>query len=135
MKELTHFRPLERCACGALQYLAVREHKKSFEIVLIHQAASSGREYAKVASFKKSELDFHRLRNLESREGDTLLESALQMREGLEGLITELQKRNKDSGESLSSVETPLNEAEGDGVSAREIGPSNLGHLPDLEFL
>ncbi|MDG6918580.1 MAG: hypothetical protein JRN62_03985 [Nitrososphaerota archaeon] len=92
---LKHFQPLEKCRCGAYRYLAAREHRKSFEVVLIHQMPGGERKYLKVASFPKSVLEFHEARNRGRQHGDSLLKSALETRAQLSTLITTLQKRDK----------------------------------------
>ncbi len=60
---MQHFLNLEKCSCGAYRYLAVREHKKSYEIYLIHHLHfSSGqnvRKYSKLASIPKFRINIH----------------------------------------------------------------------------
>ncbi|MDG6933915.1 MAG: hypothetical protein JRN68_04390 [Nitrososphaerota archaeon] len=92
---LKHFQPLEQCKCGAYRYLVAREHKKSFEVVLIHQTPGGIRKYMKVTSFPKFVLDFHEPRNRAGQKGDSLLKIALETRSQLSTLITTLQKRDK----------------------------------------
>jgi hypothetical protein len=60
---MQHFLNLERCSCGAYRYLAIREHKKSFEIYLIHHrhlsADQNVRKYRKLASIPKFKINIH----------------------------------------------------------------------------
>jgi hypothetical protein len=56
---LKHFQSLEPCRCGAYRYLAAREHKKSYEILLIHQMPGGKRTYKGLANVPKSDLDWH----------------------------------------------------------------------------
>lgn len=60
---MQHFLNLEKCTCGAYRYLAVREHKKSYEIYLIHHRHfSTGqniRKYTSLASIPKFKLNVH----------------------------------------------------------------------------
>lgn len=60
---MQHFLNLERCTCGAYRYLAVREHKKSYEICMIHHKHLSprknDRKYRKLASIPKFKTNFH----------------------------------------------------------------------------
>ena len=59
---MKHFLNLERCNCGAYRYLAVREHKKSYEVYLIHPMHSQdadSRKYSKLASIPKYRLNIH----------------------------------------------------------------------------
>jgi hypothetical protein len=67
---MKHLTPLEPCPNdGAYQYLTVRERKKSFEVVLLHQAPKSGqrqtRVVAKIPRFalKIHEAGYQALRN------------------------------------------------------------------------
>jgi hypothetical protein len=60
---MQHFLNLEKCNCGAYRYLAVREHKKSYEIYLIHHLHFSDgrntRKYSKLASIAKFRINIH----------------------------------------------------------------------------
>jgi hypothetical protein len=60
---MQHFLNLEKCNCGAYRYLAVREHKKSYEIYLIHHlhfsAGPDVRKYSKLASIPKFRINIH----------------------------------------------------------------------------
>lgn len=60
---MQHFLNLDKCSCGAYRYLAIREHKRSYEIYLIHHAHSRGsqdsRKYMKLASISKYKLNIH----------------------------------------------------------------------------
>lgn len=92
---MKHFQPLEKCECGAYRYLAAREHRKSFEVVVIHQVPGGARTYAKVAGFPKTALLVHDVRNRASGDGGSLLKTALQTKVQLSALITALESRNK----------------------------------------
>jgi hypothetical protein len=70
---MQHFLNLEKCNCGAYRYLAVREHKKSYEIYLIHHlhfaTGQDSRKYSKLASIAKYRVNIHDERiNLRQRE-------------------------------------------------------------------
>ena len=60
---MQHFLNLEKCTCGAYRYLAVREHKKSYEIYLIHHrhftTGQDVRKYSKLASIPKFKINIH----------------------------------------------------------------------------
>jgi hypothetical protein len=60
---MQHFLNLDKCDCGAYRYLAVREHKRSYEVYLIHHSHTSSsqdqRKYAKLASIPKFRLNIH----------------------------------------------------------------------------
>jgi hypothetical protein len=70
---MQHFLNLEKCTCGAYRYLAVREHKKSYEIYLIHHmhfaTGQDTRKYSKLASIAKYRVNIHDERiNLRQKE-------------------------------------------------------------------
>jgi len=70
---MQHFLNLEKCTCGAYRYLAVREHKKSYEIYLIHHlhfaTGQDTRKYSKLASIPKFRVNIHDERiNLQQKE-------------------------------------------------------------------
>lgn len=73
---MQHFLNLDKCACGAYRYLAIREHKRSYEVYLIHhlhsQNTSDQRRYAKLASIPKYKLDIHATRVNQISETRTL---------------------------------------------------------------
>ncbi len=60
---MQHFLNLDKCGCGAYRYLAVREHKRSYEVYLIHHSHSHNspaqRKYSKLASIPKHRLNIH----------------------------------------------------------------------------
>ena len=73
---MQHFLNLEKCKCGAYRYLAVREHKKSYEIYLIHHlhfsAGPDVRKYSKLASIPKFRINIHDQRTNQVREESTI---------------------------------------------------------------
>ena len=72
---MKHFLNLERCTCGAYRYLAVREHKKSYEVYLIHHMHSTdadARKYTKLASIPKYRLNIHEERLNEEKQTKTI---------------------------------------------------------------
>jgi hypothetical protein len=74
---MQHFLNLEKCNCGAYRYLAVREHKKSYEIYLIHHLHFSDgrntRKYSKLASIPKFRINIHDQRLEEESKQKTIL--------------------------------------------------------------
>ncbi len=73
---MQHFLNLEKCNCGAYRYLAVREHKKSYEIYLIHHLHFSDgrnvRKYSKLASIPKFRINIHDQRVEEGAKQKTI---------------------------------------------------------------
>ncbi|HYB04789.1 MAG TPA: hypothetical protein VED17_10020 [Nitrososphaerales archaeon] len=73
---MQHFLNLEKCNCGAYRYLAVREHKKSYEIYLIHHLhfsnAQNVRKYSKLASIPKFRINIHNQRVEEETKQKTI---------------------------------------------------------------
>jgi len=73
---MQHFLNLEKCNCGAYRYLAVREHKKSYEIYLIHHLHYSNgenlRKYSKLASIPKFRINIHDQRTEEATQPKSL---------------------------------------------------------------
>jgi len=73
---MQHFLNLEKCNCGAYRYLAVREHKKSYEIYLIHHLHYSNgenlRKYSKLASIPKFRINIHNQRTEEEKQPKSL---------------------------------------------------------------
>jgi hypothetical protein len=73
---MQHFLNLEKCNCGAYRYLAVREHKKSYEIYLIHHLHYSNgdnlRKYSKLASIPKFRINIHDQRTEEAKQSRSL---------------------------------------------------------------
>jgi hypothetical protein len=92
-----HLHALEPCSCGAYRYLAAREHKKSFEILEIHQLGTV-RNYRKVASVDKVSLAWHDVRNRGSGDGDSLPILAERLRTSagsILAVVTKLEARDK----------------------------------------
>lgn len=73
---MQHFLNLDKCDCGAYRYLAIREHKRSYEVYLIHhmhsQSTTDRRKYAKLASIPKFKLNIHAIRPNQRPETRTL---------------------------------------------------------------
>ena len=73
---MQHFLNLDRCTCGAYRYLAIREHKRSYEVYLIHHSHSQNsqdqRRYSKLASIPKYRLNIHESQMNELAEERTI---------------------------------------------------------------
>ena len=73
---MQHFLNFEKCNCGAYRYLAVREHKKSYEIYLIHHrhftTGQDIRKYSKLASIPKFRINIHDQRTTQKPKEKTL---------------------------------------------------------------
>jgi len=98
-----HFRPLERCECGAYRYLAAREHSRTFEIVEIHQTPNGRRNYRKVAGVPKVDLVWHDARNSGLRNPDSLTDLAFELRTNANSIlrvVSKLEARDKEEGEA-----------------------------------
>lgn len=110
---LQHFGNLEPCNCGAYRYLAARTHKKSIEIVLIHQTPGGARKYLKVAGFKNTALDYHDPRNRVPGNGGSLPQDPLR----LEGRFVIVIASSPSSDKSVPDGRKSAEEV---GVSAPE---------------
>jgi hypothetical protein len=92
-KFMKHFLNLDRCTCGAYRYLAVREHKRSFEVYLIHHSHSlrenDSRKYRKLASVPKYKLNIHDERINEMKD-DCLVRLSFEQVLALKSLAREL---------------------------------------------
>jgi len=119
---MQHFLNLDKCQCGAYRYLAVREHKKSFEIYMIHHKHfSSGqdvRKYRKLASIPKFRINIHDVR-VDQEQRDTTVKLSYE-----EITVLKLLLRQIESGKSqriLDEIEDDFSEREsislGDTVS------------------
>lgn len=95
---MQHFLNLDKCQCGAYRYLAIREHKRSYEVYLIHHSHSplsqNQRKYAKLASIPKHRLNIHEARVNELTE----------------------EKRVKLTFEQISVLKSVLKELEADRI-------------------
>lgn len=103
---MQHFLNLERCSCGAYRYLAVREHKKSYEIYLIHHRHfSTGediRKYSKLASIPKFKINIHDPR-IENEQRKKTIRLNMQEISILKSVLRQIDSGNR----TLSEVETP----------------------------
>jgi len=102
---MQHFLNLDKCGCGAYRYLAAREHKRSYEIYLIHHFHAHGsqptRRYAKLASIPKYRLNIHDERVSEKREKKEVkltFEELLNLRT----ILKQLDLTSSTSNEELS---------------------------------
>ena len=89
---MKHFLNLERCTCGAYRYLAMREHKRSYEVYLIHHMHSADtdtRKYSKLASIPKYRLNIHEGRMNEPKE-DRVIKITFEQSVALKSLLREL---------------------------------------------
>ena len=109
---MQHFLNLDKCICGAYRYLAIREHKRSYEVYLIHHAHSQNsqdqRRYSKLASIPKYKLDIHEPRINEVDEERTV-KLSLEQFGALRSLLRDLDsaKAERQVGEeSPSEIET-----------------------------
>jgi hypothetical protein len=118
---LQHFLNLEKCTCGAYRYLAIREHKKSYEIYLIHQRHFSNgqdvRKYFKLASIAKFRINIHDPRFAQQRPGKTIrlnqeeasiLKSLLRQLEALPGPTEEVETLPEFRGVLEQKDEEPV---------------------------
>lgn len=91
---MQHFLNLEKCTCGAYRYLAVREHKRSYEVYLIHHAhgqnSEDRRKYAKLASIPKHKLNIHDTRLNDFKIARSIQVSSEQIR-ALRSLVKDLE--------------------------------------------
>jgi hypothetical protein len=98
---MKHFLNLERCTCGAYRYLAVREHKRSFEVYLIHHSHSrngnDSRRYSKLASIPKYRLNIHDERVNELKD-EHLVKLSFEQVLALKSLARELSQSKDDVG-------------------------------------
>ncbi|MDA4129668.1 MAG: hypothetical protein OK457_02750 [Thaumarchaeota archaeon] len=106
---MQHFLNLEKCSCGAYRYIAIREHKKSYEIYLIHHLHSAhqpdSRKYSKLASIPKHRLNVHAQRMNQISKEKTLkltFEQTLTLRSVLQQLETPVLEPSETTTESES---------------------------------
>jgi len=99
---MQHFLNLEKCSCGAYRYLAVREHKKSFEIYMIHHKHfSSGqdtRKYRKLASIPKFKINLHDER-VDQQQRDRTVKLSYEETAVLRSLLRQIE-----AGKNVASV-------------------------------
>ena len=100
---MQHFLNLDKCTCGAYRYLAVREHKRSYEVYLIHHSHSRDsqdkRKYAKLASIPKYLLNMHDER-INELTGERSVKLSFEQAMALRSLLKEL-----DSNDGLEPTE------------------------------
>lgn len=96
---MKHFLNLDRCTCGAYRYLAVREHKRSYEVYLIHhlhsQDSQDSRKYAKLASIPKYKLNMHDERMNEFTE-ERRIRITFEQSLALKSLLKELETNKRE---------------------------------------
>lgn len=99
---MQHFLNLERCSCGAYRYLAVREHKKSYEIYLIHHRHfSTGedvRKYSKLASIPKFKINIHDSR-IENEQKERTIRLNLQEASVLKSVLRRIDSDTRSGRE------------------------------------
>ena len=97
---MQHFLNLDKCTCGAYRYLAVREHKRSYEVYLIHHANSTTvrdqRKYSKLASIPKRKLNIHESRVNEIPQEKTI-KLTFEQTMALRALVKELDVAKIDT--------------------------------------
>lgn len=110
---MQHFLNLDKCTCGAYRYLAIREHKRSYEVYLIHhlhsQNSQDQRRYSKLASIAKYRLNIHEPRINEVAEERTVklsTEQFLILRSLLRDLDSATTARIQEIEESPSEIES-----------------------------
>jgi hypothetical protein len=89
-----HLVALGPCACKARRYVALRERKHVIELMLIHETGSGSnrlRKYMKVTSLRKEQFDYHARGNQALRGQDSLMRTALQLRDDLSAFVTKLK--------------------------------------------
>jgi hypothetical protein len=103
---MQHFLNLDKCTCGAYRYLAIREHKRSYEVYLIHHSHSpvsqNQRRYAKLASIPKHKLNIHDQRVNELTEEKTVkltFEQITALRSVLKELGADPKLESPENGE------------------------------------
>ena len=105
---MQHFLNLEKCTCGAYRYLAVREHKRSYEVYLIHHSHSYNsqdqRKYAKLASIPKYRLNIHDER-INETTGEKTVKLTFEQTIALRSLLKELDNNDKLEGKEMDSEE------------------------------
>jgi hypothetical protein len=104
-----HFLNLDRCTCGAYRYLAVREHKRSFEVYLIHhshsRSESDSRKYNKLASIPKYKLNLHD-RRINELKDERLVKLSFEQVLALKSLARELSfSKDELSNNQTSELE------------------------------
>jgi hypothetical protein len=106
---MQHFLNLEKCTCGAYRYLAVREHKKSYEIYLIHHrhfgAGQNIRKYSKLASIPKFRVNIHDKR-IDQEFQDKKIKLTGQQVSVLRSVLTQLEGPNHPQKEITESPES-----------------------------
>ena len=103
---MQHFLNLDKCTCGAYRYLAVREHKRSYEVYLIHHSHSHNsqdqRKYAKLASIPKYRLNIHDER-VNEMTGEKTVKLTFEQTIALRSLLKELDNNVRFEGSEVDS--------------------------------
>ena len=106
---MQHFLNLEKCSCGAYKYLAVREHKKSYEIYLIHHrhfsTGQNVRKYSKLASIPKFKLNIHDQR-VDQQQNEKTVRLSNDEVSALKSVLRQLDTRTVQSEEPENYLES-----------------------------
>ncbi len=120
---MQHFLNLEKCTCGAYRYLAVREHKKSYEIYLIHHmhfaTGQDTRKYSKLASIAKYRVNIHDER-INLRQSEKTIKLSIDQSLVLKSVLKQLEP----------SAESPENP-----ILAEEYSPDSEDNLEEFVSL
>ena len=110
---MQHFLNLDRCSCGAYRYMAVREHKRSYQVYLIHHMhfpnGRDERKYSKLASIPKYKIDIHSERVNEFREGK-LIRATFEEIIALRSILRQIDSAPEKTEDPDSSLERSAKE-------------------------
>ena len=110
---MQHFLNLDKCTCGAYRYLAVREHKRSYEVYLIHHShlpnSQDQRKYAKLASIPKYRLNIHDER-MNELTGEKTVRLTFEQTIALRSLLKELNTSDRSEQAEVSVEEEPIHD-------------------------
>jgi len=91
---MQHFLNLDKCTCGAYRYLAIREHKKSYEVYLIHHmhfaTGQDTRKYSKLASIPKFKLNIHDER-INTQQKERTIKLSIEQSFALKSILNQLE--------------------------------------------
>lgn len=100
-----HLRTLEVCSIDhAKQYLVIQERKNTIELYVVHHLKGNLgtiRKYAKLAGFRKSELDYHHLANKRLKPLASNAEILREIRGQLSSVITNLENADRKQEERI----------------------------------